>query len=113
MSFSALQGSPNTALPLRRRGAVWWVEAAPRLEIRWRGSAGLHKAEQNRSHARRDRCFRKSLIRIGLRVASGSGRVMGGRPPFDSCWPKAGAPSCWALEKMEGPQGGAGGRHAP
>lgn len=112
MSFSACQGRPNTALPLRGAVLLGGAETALRLAIRWRGPFGLHLPEQIRSHGRTGAGAAKCLIGLWFHVASGSGRVAGGPPPFDSEGSPAPAPNCYRPEKWEAPQGGAGGAYA-
>lgn len=99
----------DSALPLRASAVVMGRRRCAACLSRWAASAGLDKAERDRSHAGLAAARRNPLIGKGLRVLPGSGRDDAPPPPLRFARPGGEGPELLPPRKMGDPQGGAGG----
>ena len=79
--------------------------------IRWPGSAGHHKPEQERSRYLAGFAARMSLILLRFSVAFGSAQDRATPPPLRFTHGKADPAQLLPARKMKRPLGGAGVRH--
>ena len=79
--------------------------------IRWAGSAGLRKPEQERSRYLAGFAARMSLILLRFSVALGSTQDRANPPPLRFAHRKADPAQLLPARKMKRPLGGAGVRH--